>query len=433
MSKVALYCRLSKEYEHNARGREYSESIQNQKMILTDFALKNGFEIYKIYSDENYSGLDNDRPNFNKMIQDAQKGCFDTIICKTQSRFTRDMECVEKYIHGLFSIMGIRFIGVVDNADTNVKGNKKTRQINGLVNEWYCEDLSENIKSVYKSKMEQGQYLGAFPPYGYLKDPYDHHKLVVDKKAAKIVKKIFQWYLEGNGVQKIRNMLYEQNIVPPSVYKKRQFDTYSHNKFQKNIVENYRFWSASTIKKILKNEVYTGSIVQGKEKKLNYKSKKVVAVPKSQWIVVENMHEAIIDKHHFDLVQKLQKQNRYETKNKTDIEKNIYLFSGKIFCKYCKNRMFRVSGRNGVSYLYCQVFSRSKGKQCQHNSIRDDVLKQFVNQKIDMFISQNDFYKTIKNDIVFTHLNHEILNCFIDYIEIAWGKNENDIVIHWNI
>ena len=98
-----------------------------------------------------------------------------------------------------------------------------------------------------------------------------------------------------------------------------------------------------------------------------------------------------------------------------------------------QNRMFRVSGRNGVSYLYCQVFSRSKGKQCQHNSIRDDVLEQFVNQKIDMFISQNDFYKTIKNDIVFTHLNHEILNCFIDYIEIAWGKNENDIVIHWNV
>lgn len=431
MSKAALYCRLSKEYEHSTKEGEYSESIQNQKMILTDFALKNDFEIYKIYSDENYSGLDDNRPSFNAMIQDAQRGCFDTIICKTQSRFTRDMEYVEKYIHGLFSIMGIRFIGVVDNVDTNIKGNKKTRQINGLVNEWYCEDLSENIKSVYKNKMEQGQYLGAFPPYGYLKDPYDHHKLIVDEKAAEIVKKIFQWYLKGYGVQKIRNMLYEQSVVPPSIYKKNQFNTFSHPSFQKNIAKNYDFWSTSTIKKILKNEVYIGSVVQGKERKLNYKSKKVVAVPKSQWIVVKNMHEAIIDKYDFDLVQKMQKQNRYETKNKTNIEKNIYLFSGKVFCKYCKNRMFRVLGRNGTSYLYCQVFSRSKGKQCQHNSIREDKLEQFVKQKINIFISQNDFYKKIKNET--THLNHEILNCFIDYIEIAYGQNKNNIIIHWNI
>ena len=218
MDKAAIYCRLSKEDDEKIREGDESESIQNQKMILTEYAARNGFILHEIYADDDYSGLDSDRPAFNQMIRDAKKGLFNTIICKTQSRFTRDMEVVEKYLHGLFPLLGIRFIGVVDHVDTNNRGNKKARQINGLINEWYCEDLSESIKSVYKSKMQQGQFLGAFAPYGYIKDPQDRHRLIIDNEAAQVVKKIFQLYLEGFGVQKIRNKLYEEGIPTPTVY-----------------------------------------------------------------------------------------------------------------------------------------------------------------------------------------------------------------------
>ena len=137
--------------------------------------MERGWDIYHIYCDEDYSGADRLRPDFNRMIQAAKEKQFQIILCKSQSRFTRDMELVEKYIHGLFPIWGIRFIAIADNADTEVKGNKKARQINGLVNEWYLEDLSENIRMVFDMKRRQGRYIGGFPIYGYQKDPKDHN------------------------------------------------------------------------------------------------------------------------------------------------------------------------------------------------------------------------------------------------------------------
>ena len=137
------------------------------------YAIERNWDIYHIYCDEDWSGADSRRPDFNSMIEAAQQRKFQIVLCKTQSRFTRDMELVEKYIHGLFPIWGIRFIAVADNADTEIKGNKKARQINGLVNEWYLEDLSENIRMVFDLKRREGKYIGGYPVYGYRKDPAD--------------------------------------------------------------------------------------------------------------------------------------------------------------------------------------------------------------------------------------------------------------------
>lgn len=292
------------------------------------------------------------------------------------------MELVEKYIHGLFPIIGIRFIGVVDNVDTSIKGNKKARQINGLINEWYCEDLSENIKSVFKRKMEQGQFLGSFAPYGYAKDPKDKHRLIVDDEAAEVVKKIFSWYISGMGSQKIRNKLYEENIPTPSAYKKLKTPNFFHPSSKYDYSGVYGMWAKSTVKKILSNEVYIGTVVQGKERKASYKSKKMIAVPPQEWIAVPNCHQPIINKKDFELVQKMLKENKYETTNKAIGKKDIFIFSGKVYCKHCGSKMFRVVGRNRQVYLYCQVFSRSKGRECRHNSIRCDELTKIVNGKI---------------------------------------------------
>ncbi len=166
--KAAIYCRLSKEDEDKIGE---SESIQNQKSMLLQYAMEKGFDIYQIYSDEDYSGIDRNRPAFNSMLQAASEHQFDVVLAKTQSRFTRDMELVEKYLHGKFMEWGIRFIAVVDHVDTNDTANKKSRQINGLINEWYLEDLSTNVRSVLDHKRKEGLFIGSFARYGYCKDP----------------------------------------------------------------------------------------------------------------------------------------------------------------------------------------------------------------------------------------------------------------------
>lgn len=180
--KAAIYCRLSKEDEDKIGE---SESIQNQKSMLLQYALENGFDIYQIYSDEDYSGIDRNRPAFNSMLQAASEHQFDVVLAKTQSRFTRDMELVEKYLHGKFMEWGIRFIAVVDHVDTNDTANKKSRQINGLINEWYLEDLSTNVRSVLDHKRKEGLFIGSFARYGYCKDPNAKGKLIIDRKQPK--------------------------------------------------------------------------------------------------------------------------------------------------------------------------------------------------------------------------------------------------------
>ena len=199
MEKAAIYCRLSEEDRGKLHASDDSASIQNQKTMLAQYAMERGWEVYRIYSDDDYAGADRSRPAFQKLLADAEAHRFDIILCKTQSRFTRELELVEKYIHGLFPLWGIRFVSIVDNADTANKGNKKSRQINGLVNEWYLEDMSENIRSVLTSRRQNGFHIGAFAPYGYRKDPEQKGRLIPDPEAASVVREVFTLFSQGYG------------------------------------------------------------------------------------------------------------------------------------------------------------------------------------------------------------------------------------------
>ena len=220
MPKVAIYCRLSEEDRGKANPTADSESIRNQKALLCRYAQERDWEIYQIYSDEDYAGADRRRPAFNQMLRDAEDGAFQIVLCKTQSRFTREVELVEKYLHGLFPLWGIRFVSVVDNADTQVRGNKKSRQINALVNEWYLEDLSDNIRTVLTAKRRQGQHIGASALYGYRKDPDRKGGLLPDPEAAEIVREIFRRYADGWGKTAIVRDLNRRGVPCPSAYKR---------------------------------------------------------------------------------------------------------------------------------------------------------------------------------------------------------------------
>lgn len=298
MEKVALYCRLSVE----DGGSGESESICNQRLLLSAYAKKQGWDIYDIYEDADYSGLRTDRPAFCRLLQEAEAGEFSIVLCKTQSRFTRSALTAEKYLHDVFPQWGIRFVTVVDGVDTAKRENKKARQINSLVNEWYCEELSDNIRAVLRKKMEMGQFLGNYAPYGYAKDVADRHHLVILQEEAVEVRKIAKWYLSGLSCKSIALRLTTEKIPTPSQNKQSRGEDLGRTPCA--------VWGPGTVRKILTNPVYLGHMAQGKEQKVSFKEKKTVAQPPKQWITVKNTHEAILSQKTHDEIKMKMKENR---------------------------------------------------------------------------------------------------------------------------
>ena len=380
------------------QSRRGGHGRQHHTAVLAALSLMNGLSVGKVNFAEHFhaveglpsvkiqrqplaSGADRLRPDFNRMIQAAKEKQFQIILCKSQSRFTRDMELVEKYIHGLFPIWGIRFIAIADNADTEVKGNKKARQINGLVNEWYLEDLSENIRMVFDMKRRQGRYIGGFPIYGYQKDPKDHNHLIIEPEAAQVVRQIFRWSLEGHGKQEIAKLLNDQGIPNPTRYKAEHGWASGHP-----VSNSHGLWNKTTIWRILRNEMYTGVMLQGRRKKVSYKSKALIDMPKEQWFRVEGTHEAIIDRELFQTVQR-----GLDLRSKTDGTGEVHLLSGLVKCMDCGSTMSKTTncqrGRPRVSYLRCKLYADSgREKLCTRHSIRLDQLIELVSERIRHYV-----------------------------------------------
>lgn len=364
--KVAIYCRLSEEDRNKQFETDDSNSIQNQKAMLLQYTMEQGWELYNIYSDDDYTGADRRRPEFNRLLRDAEQRKFDIILCKTQSRFTRELELVEKYIHGLFPIWGIRFISIVDNADTANKGNKKSRQINGLVNEWYLEDMSENIRSVLTSRRENGFHIGSFALYGYKKDPDQKGHLIVDEEAAAVVREVFTLYSQGYGKTAIARILNDRGIPNPTEYK------HLHGlKYQQPKSKLSTLWKYASISSMLTNEIYIGNMVQGKYGSVSYKTKQLKARPKDMWYRVEGTHEPIIDRELWDRVQVLIAQ-----KAKPFCVGTIGLFARKARCANC-GYIMTSSKKHEKRYLQCS--SRHLAKDaCIGSFISVDKLEQLV-------------------------------------------------------
>lgn len=386
--KVAIYCRLSEEDRNKSTKEVDSESIQNQKSILLKYALDNGWEVYNIYSDDDFTGADRNRPAFNRLLTDAEDQKFDIVLCKTQSRFTRELEIVEKYIHHLFPLWGVRFVSVVDHADTSVKGNKKARQINGLINEWYLEDLSENIKSVFTSKRKNGLHIGPYAKYGYEKDPEHKGKLLVDPEAAQIVKEIFALYANGYGKLAICKKLNQRAIPTPSAYKRMKGINCNH------AGNGQTFWRVKNITDILTDELYIGNLVQGRKQKISYKTKIQKSVPKEKWIRVENTHQPIIEKSTWHTVQELIK-----SKVKPEHTGKTNLFAYKVKCASCGKAMGINTNGSGVRNLRCSTRAFMK-EHCEGAYIHEAKLKQAVLDElramIDEYLDEGEISANVK-------------------------------------
>jgi DNA invertase Pin-like site-specific DNA recombinase len=389
--KVAIYCRLSEEDRNKQNPLDDSLSIQNQKSMLIQYALEHSWDIYNIYSDDDYAGADRKRPRFNDLLHDAELHNFDIVLCKSQARFTRELELVEKYIHGLFPIWNIRFVSITDNADTANKGNKKSRQITGLTNEWYLEDLSENIKAVFDDRRSRGLHIGSYALYGYLKDPDQKGHLIIDEEAAIVVREIFTLFSLGYGKTTIARMLNDRGLPNPTEYKRLKGLRHDLPK-----TKNSTLWKYFAISDMLVNEIYIGNMVQGKYGSVSYKTKQNKPRPKDQWYNKEKMHEPIIDRDLWDRVQALiaQKTKPFKTGK-------IGLFAKKALCMNCEYIM-RSTKTKDRCYLQCTTHYVAQDA-CPGAFISVKKLEQAVVQELnclsDEFLNKDEVEQKVEFDL----------------------------------
>ena len=381
---VAIYKRLSDEDRDKRNKEDESASLQNQESMLRAYAEERSWEVYDIYCDEDRSGADRNRPDWNRLIADAESRKFNIVLCKHQSRFCREMEMVEKYIHDKFLEWNIRFVSIVDHADTEVKGNKKARQINGLINEWYLEDLSDNIRRTLNHKKQSGEWTGSFAPYGYMRDPNEPNHLVVDPIAAEVVKEVFDMFLSGMGYVTISKTLNTAGVPNPSTYKAN-----NGSKFKtKNTKVTSSVWTNSTIYQMLRREVYTGTLIQGISENISYKNKKRRRNPPAKWFITQNAHEAIISMETWEAV-----REKLKTKKRVQRTGTIHIFAGKVFCKECGNILLKSTAKGRSEryhYLKCKT-PYSSNELCPfRGSIRFDAVENVVKDRINKIL--DEFY-----------------------------------------
>lgn len=370
--RAAAYLRLSIEDGDKAE----SNSIGNQRELIRDFAAERpGLHLIEEYADDGYTGTNFERPGFKRMMEDIKSGKINCIIVKDLSRLGRNYIEMGKYLEQIFPMMGIRFIAINDNYDNANTESSDSDSIvvpfKNLLNDSYCRDISIKVRSQLDMKRRKGEFIGGYAIYGYCKDKRNKNRLVVDEYAADIVRSIYRRKLEGMSAQAIAEQLNSENVLAPSEYKRLCGLNY-HSGFKAG---THAKWQAIQVLRILKNEVYTGTMVQGRRQKINYKIKKIRDVEESGWIRVPNMHEAIIPQKLFDTVQEVLKLDTCASKG----QQTVNLFSGIVRCGGCgQNMVRRTVSKNGKKYIYLHCVTNHNGLGCSSHLISESKLAEVV-------------------------------------------------------
>ncbi len=389
--KIATYLRLSKE----DGDKDESDSISSQRTLIHDYIKKNiqNGDIVGEFVDDGYTGTNFYRPKFQEMIRLTDKGDINCIVVKDLSRFGRDYIGVGEYLEKYFPLNDIRFIAINDGYDTAkaTSNDDFIMPIKNIFNAQYSKDISKKVKSSFRSLQGEGKFVGAFASYGYIKDPKDRHKLIIDEPAAQIVKEIFSLYNSGFGKISIARQLNERNIPCPSEYKKLNGMNYTNG--QK--MELTKYWTYSTINNILKNEMYIGNMVQNKSIRKTVRGK-AIKNNKDNWIMIENTHEPIISLEKWKITQELLKRNTRQL----DFEQNVGLFAGYIFCGNCNRAMSKITNkyksRTTITYV-CGTYKRYGERTCKRNAIKMDFLEKLVLDKLNEQIQKAGEIKYNRN------------------------------------
>lgn len=363
---VGLYIRLSREDDDKV---EMSESITNQKSLLLQYVKENNLRVYDIYIDDGYSGTNFDRPDFNRLLNDIESGKINMVITKDMSRLGRDYIGTGNLIEKYFPEHNVRYIAVTDNIDTFLdSSNNDIAPFKAIMNDMYAKDISKKIKSSLKAKMKEGKWVGGRTPFGYDQDKDNKNHLVVNAQQASVVKRIFDMCLEGLSFFKIAKQLTNEGVKTPAQY-------YSFE-WKNNYNLKYGEWHSKTIKDILTNRMYIGDMVQNRRSKINYKVKKVIKNNPNDYIVVENTHEAIIDKEIFYEVQKRIPKNKGRNE-----KKEIHLLDGLLYCGDCGHRISITSRRkkDNRCYTICNYYrTYMRQKLCTTHSNNYDELEKAI-------------------------------------------------------
>lgn len=410
---VAIYIRLSKEDDNLGE----SESIQNQKALLTKYVKEQGYTFVDIYIDDGYTGTNFNRPGFMRMLKDIEDGKVNMVITKDLSRLSRDYIGTGEYVEKWFPAHNVRYVALTDNIDTFLdNSNNDIAPFKAILNDMYAKDLSKKIRTALHTMQSEGKWVGGCPPFGYKVDPNDKNHLVIDEVEAPIVKRIFDMFASGIRINKIREVFNNENVPTFSTTRKRNF---TRNGSNGNI---YGYWCNVTIKKILQNRLYTGDMIQNRRSRLSYKYRKIICNPKENWIIVENTHEPIIDKSIFNKVQQLlPKQHQRNDK------KELFLLDGLLKCADCGHNIgIRARRANGKSTTVCNYYRKynKNFRLCTAHGFDYDTLERGIVHQIKkiIYLINND---DIEFNIQKKYKKNTISNIYIK----SKQKLENEIEI----
>ena len=396
--RLGKYIRLSK--EDLLRGRDESNSVINQRRLLEQYHQTHLDEFYDgteqdVYVDDGKTGTDTDREDFQRLLADVYSGRINCVIVKDLSRLSRNYTDAGNLIENLFVRLNVRFISLAEGVDSYRNPDSVSNiivPITNVMNDQYCYQTSKKIRQVFDMKRRNGEFIGSYAPYGYVKDPNDKHALLVDPEAAEVVKSIFSLFLSGMNKRGITYYLNDHGTLCPTAYKQQQGLKYNAPNAQGNPM-----WSTITIDTILKNRVYVGDMVQGRQRVKSYKIHIQEKVPEEEWFIVENTHEAIIDRETFAKVQSLLKRDT-RTAPKA---KQLYLFSGFLKCADCGRAMSRIASKGIYVYYQCGTYKSLSKKACTMHSIKSDRLEAGVlfaiQQQVHLALTYSEFVARINS------------------------------------
>ena len=361
---TALYCRLSRDDEQDG----LSGSIKNQQAILEKYAQENGFKNTRVFIDDGWSGTNFARPAFTEIMELAEKGRIDTLIVKDHSRLGRNRLIVGQLLEEGFDSLGVRYIAIMDNIDT-AKGISDLVPMQDLFNEWHAKNTSQKVRNVFKSKGMSGAPLTTNPPYGYLKDPENKNGWIVDEEAAKTVRQIFAWCVDGLGPTQIAKRLKAAKVPTPTEH----WGNIGRNCSKPPAIP-YN-WCSATVADILSKQEYCGDTINFRSTTKSFKNKKKIDRPPEEWQIFKNTHPAIIDREVFALVQELRKHRRRPTKSGI-----VSPFSGLLYCADCGEKLYYSVTNNykrEQAYFFCSSY-RKNSEVCSAHYIREKVVEQIV-------------------------------------------------------
>lgn len=403
MNRTALYIRLSKE-DFNNNGNN-SESVNNQKILLTKYVNDNHYNLFNIYIDDGYTGTNFDRPSFKQMIKDIEKNLIDIVIVKDLSRLGRDYIKTGEYVEKWFPLHNVRFISILDGIDSLYElSSNEMAPFKSVINDMYSRDNSKKIKAALRTKQEEGLWVGGCPPFGYMTTSNNKNQLIINEEEAIIVKKIFKLAFNGNSLNKIADILTNDKVPTPSMFRNK-----------KSKYSSSGLWSPVSIKSILTNELYTGNMLQNRRKKINYKIKKIVKNDRSSWIIVNNTHEPIIDAKTFQYVNKILSTNRrlYSSNQRE-------LLEGLVYCYDCKKKL--VLQRGKYKYFVCNTYRKySKLGLCSCHSISYNNLEKEI--------------KTIINRTIIHNMNldrEKLRSLYIKLIDKIYIHKNKEVDVYFN-